>query len=49
MKDLFIVLFLLVLAALIVFYLVRQKKNGAKCIGCPYAKNCKGACDKGKE
>lgn len=35
-----------------VFYLVRAKKRGQKCIGCPYSKQCGGSCScnsKGKE
>ncbi len=29
-----------------IFYLVRAKKKGQKCIGCPYAKQCgKETCD----
>ncbi len=28
----------------VVFYLVREKKKGAKCIGCPYAKECGNKC-----
>ena len=28
-----------------VFDLVRQKKKGTKCIGCPYGKSCPGACN----
>ena len=31
---------LLLIAALAVFYLIRQKKKGRKCIGCPYADSC---------
>ena len=27
-----------------VFYLVRAKRRGQKCVGCPYAKQCGGAC-----
>lgn len=29
-----------------VFYIVRAKRRGAKCIGCPYARECgaKGQC-----
>ena len=30
----------IIVVAVIVF-IVRQKKNGVKCIGCPYGKNCK--------
>lgn len=34
----------------VIFYLVRQRKKGVKCIGCPYAKKCgerhdKSGCD----
>ncbi|MBQ9748104.1 MAG: FeoB-associated Cys-rich membrane protein [Clostridia bacterium] len=28
----------------IVFYLIRAKKRGQTCIGCPYAKQCGGKC-----
>lgn len=28
-------------------YIIKQKKRGVKCIGCPYAKSC-GACGCGK-
>lgn len=38
----------LVIIALVIggasFYIVRAKKKGQKCIGCPYAKNCSGNC-----
>lgn len=30
-----------------IFYLVRQKKKGVKCVGCPYAKQCGGSCGSG--
>ena len=29
-------------------YLYRAKKSGAKCIGCPYAKECSGRCGENK-
>jgi len=28
-----------------VFYIVRAKKRGAKCVGCPYAKQCGDKCN----
>lgn len=31
----------------IIFYLVRAKKKGQKCIGCPYSKQCNGGCNGG--
>ena len=30
-----------------VFYIVRAKKRGEKCVGCPYAKQCGGNCNGG--
>lgn len=27
-----------------VFYIVRAKKRGEKCVGCPYAKQCGSSC-----
>ena len=29
-----------------VFYIVRAKRRGEKCVGCPYAKQCGGNCAK---
>lgn len=26
------------------FYIVRAKRRGARCIGCPHAKSCGGGC-----
>ena len=31
---------ILIIFAGAVLYIVKQKKSGAKCIGCPYAKQC---------
>ena len=30
-----------------VLYIVRAKKRGEKCVGCPYAKQCGGHCGGG--
>jgi hypothetical protein len=43
----------LILAAIIggaVFYIVKAKKSGQKCIGCPHSKTCckSGSCSCGK-
>ncbi|MBE6568506.1 MAG: FeoB-associated Cys-rich membrane protein [Ruminococcaceae bacterium] len=41
-----------ILAAIVggtVFYLIRAKKRGQKCIGCPYAKQCGGKCGENKK
>ena len=40
MVDILIIFLLAVIAAAIVIYLVREKKRGVTCVGCPYAKQC---------
>lgn len=44
MENLIIVLILLAIATSIIWYLLRARKRGEKCIGCPYAKQCGGKC-----
>ncbi len=44
MKDIIVILILLVIIAAIIYYLIRAKKRGETCIGCPYAKQCGGKC-----
>ena len=39
-KDILVVLVLILVLGLAVFYIVKKKKSGAKCIGCPYASAC---------
>ena len=31
-----------------VFYIVRAKRRGQKCVGCPYSKQCSSKCTCGK-
>lgn len=40
MIDILLILILLLIVSAIVFYLIREKKRGAACVGCPYAKQC---------
>jgi len=44
MKNAIVILILLAIVAGIVVYLIRSKKRGEACIGCPYAKQCSGKC-----
>ena len=44
MENIIIVAILGLIAAAIIFYLVRQKKKGVKCVGCPCACKCGGSC-----
>lgn len=38
---------ILVIIGAIIFYLIREKKKGVTCVGCPYAKQCSGKCSGG--
>ena len=40
MKDIIIIAIIVIILALALIYVIRQKKQGVKCIGCPYAKEC---------
>lgn len=40
MADFIVVIILLLIIGAAVFYIVKAKKNGTKCIGCPVAGNC---------
>ena len=45
MENFIVTGILIVLIGTIVFYLVREKKKGGKCIGCPYARQCDSHCN----
>ena len=40
LTDVIAIAIIAALVGIAVTYIVRQKKKGAKCIGCPYAKTC---------
>ncbi len=40
MKNLVVILILLIVVGLALTYIIRQKRNGVKCIGCPSGKSC---------
>jgi len=46
MTDFIIIAVVLALVAAAAAYIIRAKKSGQKCIGCPYSKECssKGCC-----
>lgn len=44
MKTFLLILILAAIVGSIVYYLYKCKKRGQTCIGCPYAKECKGKC-----
>ena len=47
MENIIVISILVVITAGIIFYLIRAKKRGEKCVGCPYAKQCNTKCDNG--
>jgi hypothetical protein len=52
MENIIVILILVSIATGIIWYLIRSKKRGEKCVGCPYSKNCQSgscACNKPKE
>ncbi len=40
MENVIVVLVVLLIVGFAIGYIVRQKKSGAKCIGCPHSKSC---------
>jgi radical SAM protein with 4Fe4S-binding SPASM domain len=44
MENAVVIIILAAIVSAIILYLVKRKKSGEKCIGCPYAKECSGKC-----
>ena len=49
MTDFIVIVVLAVILGAAIAYIVKAKKSGAKCIGCPHAKTCQSAKAKGGE
>lgn len=45
MGNVIVVLILVAILSGIIWYLIRAKKRGEKCVGCPYAKQCGNNCN----
>jgi hypothetical protein len=48
MENYIIIAIILLIIGGIVYYLLKAKKRGQKCIGCPYCKECSGKCGDNK-
>ena len=48
MVNIIIVLLITLAVGAAVGYIIKAKRSGKKCIGCPYSDSCKGGCEKGK-
>ena len=44
MENYIIVVVLVLILGAALIYLIRAKRRGQKCVGCPYAKQCEGGC-----
>lgn len=42
MKNLIVIAVIIVILGLAIGYIIKQKKKGVKCIGCPSGGNCSG-------
>ncbi len=47
MKKILIIAIIIVILGGALYYIFSQRKKGAKCIGCPYCKDCNGHCNGG--
>ena len=43
MTDIIVIFAIVLVVGAALFYIIREKKKGKKCIGCPYACNCSNA------
>lgn len=48
MADIIIAGIIVIAIGLAVGYIIKAKRSGKKCIGCPYSDGCNGSCEKGK-
>ncbi len=49
MENVIVILILIAIATGIIYYFIRSKKRGEKCVGCPYAKQCSSKCNNKKD
>jgi hypothetical protein len=40
MMNIFVGIIIIIILSLAITFIVRERKKGVKCIGCPYSKNC---------
>ena len=46
MTDIIVIAVVIAVIGLAAAYVIRQKKRGVKCIGCPGSKSCRGGCNR---
>ena len=40
MEEIIAIIIILIIIGSAIFYIIKSKKKGNKCIGCPYSKQC---------
>ena len=40
MKDFIVAVIIVMILTIVITYIIKEKKKGTKCIGCPHAKTC---------
>ena len=41
LAEIIAIIIIAIIISLALFYIIKSKKSGSKCIGCPYSKSCK--------
>lgn len=49
MKDIIIIIAIAIVIGAALFYIIRAKRRGEKCVGCPHSKVCSGKCASAKQ
>lgn len=45
MADLIVIAVVAAIVGIALWYIIREKRKGKKCVGCPYASQCCGKCN----
>ncbi len=45
-ENIIIILIVALIITFAIVYIIKSKKKGNKCIGCPYGSKCNGKCNK---
>ena len=49
MSDFIVIAIIAIVVGAAISYIIKEKKRGVKCIGCPYSSACGGNCHSQKE
>lgn len=49
MENIIVIIVLALILGSAIMYIIKAKKKGKRCIGCPYGASCSGKCDDRRE